>query len=114
MRSLRSGLSLSLLVTSSSAFRALSFVHPSIAKPKSRLMYKSTDTTLPPATTAVATEAKPLPKIIQGGMGVRISSWKLAREVSNMGQLGVVSGTAMDTVFVRTLQDGTLLLCVIS
>lgn len=46
------------------------------------------------------------PKIIQGGMGVRISGWKLAREVARKGQLGVISGTAMDTVFVRILQDG--------
>ena len=50
--------------------------------------------------------APPLPRIIQGGMGVRISSWKLAREVSQKGELGVISGTAMDTILVRTLQDG--------
>lgn len=50
--------------------------------------------------------APPLPRIIQGGMGVRISSWKLAREVSKKGELGVISGTAMDTILVRTLQDG--------
>jgi NAD(P)H-dependent flavin oxidoreductase YrpB (nitropropane dioxygenase family) len=47
-----------------------------------------------------------LPTIIQGGMGVAVSSWKLARAVSLRGQLGVVSGTALDTVFVRRLQDG--------
>jgi nitronate monooxygenase len=39
-------------------------------------------------------------------MGVRISKWSLAREVSKMGELGVISGTAMDVVFVRELQDG--------
>lgn len=50
--------------------------------------------------------APPLPRIIQGGMGVRISSWKLAREVSQKGELGVISGTAMDTILIRTLQDG--------
>ncbi|MCC6366521.1 MAG: nitronate monooxygenase [Bryobacterales bacterium] len=44
--------------------------------------------------------------IIQGGMGVGISSWKLARAVSGCGQLGVVSGTALDRVFARRLQDG--------
>ena len=38
---------------------------------------------------------KTLPKIIQGGMGVRISSWKLAREVSNRGELGVISSMAI-------------------
>ncbi|MEY4348419.1 MAG: hypothetical protein RIS43_838, partial [Actinomycetota bacterium] len=32
-----------------------------------------------------------LPVIIQGGMGVQVSSWNLAREVSRAGQLGVVS-----------------------
>lgn len=47
-----------------------------------------------------------LPHIIQGGMGVRISSWKLAREVAKTGEMGVISGTAMDVIFVRTLQDG--------
>ncbi len=46
------------------------------------------------------------PAIIQGGMGIGISSWMLARTVSLLGQLGVVSGTALDTVFVRRLQDG--------
>jgi nitronate monooxygenase len=46
------------------------------------------------------------PKIIQGGMGVAVSSWKLARAVSSLGQLGVVSGTALDVVTARRLQDG--------
>jgi NAD(P)H-dependent flavin oxidoreductase YrpB (nitropropane dioxygenase family) len=46
------------------------------------------------------------PVIIQGGMGVGVSSWELARAVSHAGQLGVVSGTALDTVFVRRLADG--------
>ena len=39
-------------------------------------------------------------------MGVGVSSWQLARAVSLRGQLGVVSGTAIDTVMVRRLQDG--------
>lgn len=47
-----------------------------------------------------------LPRIIQGGMGVAISDWKLARAVSTAGALGVVSGTALDQVMVRRLQDG--------
>lgn len=47
-----------------------------------------------------------IPRIIQGGMGIRISKWSLAREVSKMGELGVVSGTAIDTILVRELQDG--------
>jgi len=47
-----------------------------------------------------------LPKIIQGGMGVGVSNWKLAQAVSATGQLGVVSGTALDQVLARRLQDG--------
>ena len=47
-----------------------------------------------------------LPLVIQGGMGVAISDWKLARAVSTAGALGVVSGTALDQVMVRRLQDG--------
>jgi NAD(P)H-dependent flavin oxidoreductase YrpB (nitropropane dioxygenase family) len=49
-----------------------------------------------------------LPTIIQGGMGVGLSNWMLAREVSLVGQLGVVSGTALDAVVARRLQDGDL------
>jgi nitronate monooxygenase len=46
------------------------------------------------------------PKIIQGGMGVAISDWRLARTVSKLGQLGVVSGVALEIVMSRRLQDG--------
>jgi nitronate monooxygenase len=46
------------------------------------------------------------PRIIQGGMGIGVSGWQLARAVSQLGQLGVVSGTAIDTVMIRRLQDG--------
>jgi NAD(P)H-dependent flavin oxidoreductase YrpB (nitropropane dioxygenase family) len=46
------------------------------------------------------------PRIIQGGMGVAVSDWRLANAVSRTGQLGVVSGSMLDTVFVRRLQDG--------
>src|SRR6185312_1794326 len=49
-----------------------------------------------------------MPKIIQGGMGVGVSNWKLAQAVSRLGQLGVVSGTALDQVLVRRLADGDL------
>lgn len=48
------------------------------------------------------------PVIIQGGMGVGVSNWALARAVACRGQLGVVSGTAIDTVLVRRLQDGDI------
>jgi len=47
-----------------------------------------------------------LAKVIQGGMGVAVSDWRLARAVSSLGQLGVVSATGIDTVLVRRLQDG--------
>ncbi len=47
-----------------------------------------------------------LPVIIQGGMGVGVSGWPLARAVSRLGQLGVVSGTALDVVLARRLQLG--------
>jgi len=39
-------------------------------------------------------------------MGIAVSDWRLAHAVSSRGQLGVVSGTAIDSVFVRRLQDG--------
>ncbi len=44
--------------------------------------------------------------IIQGGMGVGVSSWQLARAVASAGQLGVVSGVALDATLARRLQDG--------
>lgn len=48
------------------------------------------------------------PLIIQGGMGIGVSDWVLARAVSMRGHLGVVSGTAVDSLFVRRLQDGDI------
>jgi NAD(P)H-dependent flavin oxidoreductase YrpB (nitropropane dioxygenase family) len=51
-------------------------------------------------------DAVALPALIQGGMGVAVSSWPLARAVSAVGALGVVSGTALDAVLARRLQDG--------
>ncbi|MDQ1538908.1 MAG: hypothetical protein QOE58_3301 [Actinomycetota bacterium] len=61
-----------------------------------------------PAAVAVETGSanSSLPVVIQGGMGAAVSSWRLARAVSQTGQLGVVSGTAMDVVLARRLQDG--------
>lgn len=47
-----------------------------------------------------------IPTIIQGGMGVAVSNWRLARRVAEFGELGVVSGTGIDTVLVRELQRG--------
>lgn len=48
------------------------------------------------------------PLIIQGGMGVGVSNWVLAKAVALSGQMGVVSGTCVDTLLVRRLQDGDI------
>lgn len=48
------------------------------------------------------------PEVIQGGMGIGISSWRLAHEIALSGGLGVVSGTGIDAVLIRTLQRGDL------
>ena len=47
-----------------------------------------------------------LPAVIQGGMGVGVSHWRLAQAVAAAGQLGVVSGVALDAVLARRLQRG--------
>jgi NAD(P)H-dependent flavin oxidoreductase YrpB (nitropropane dioxygenase family) len=49
-----------------------------------------------------------LPIIIQGGMGVAISDWKLAKAVSQLGQMGVVSGTGVALVLASRLAKGDL------
>jgi NAD(P)H-dependent flavin oxidoreductase YrpB (nitropropane dioxygenase family) len=46
------------------------------------------------------------PRIIQGGMGFAVSGWGLARSVSRLGLLGVVSGAGLDLLVTRTLQSG--------
>jgi len=48
-------------------------------------------------------------KLIQGGMGVYVSHWRLARAVAMQRPgvtAGTVSGTALDVVYVRLLQLG--------
>jgi NAD(P)H-dependent flavin oxidoreductase YrpB (nitropropane dioxygenase family) len=48
-------------------------------------------------------------KLIQGGMGVYVSNWRLARAVAVQRPgvtVGTVSGTALDVVYVRLLQLG--------
>ncbi len=45
-------------------------------------------------------------QVIQGGMGVGVSNWRLARAVAQCGQLGVVSGTGLAVVLARRLQQG--------
>lgn len=47
-----------------------------------------------------------VPRLIQGGMGAGVSGWALAQSVAREGQLGVVSGTALDTIMVRRLATG--------
>ena len=49
------------------------------------------------------------PLIIQGGMGIAVSSYHLAKAVSMAGQLGVVSGTAIDAVMAMRLHYGDIL-----
>ena len=39
-------------------------------------------------------------------MGAGVSNWRLAQAVSRLGQLGVVSGTALDQIMARRLQEG--------
>jgi nitronate monooxygenase len=46
------------------------------------------------------------PAVIQGGMGAGVSNWRLARAVARAGQMGVVSGTAIDLIMARRLQEG--------
>ncbi|MCA0353716.1 MAG: nitronate monooxygenase [Chloroflexi bacterium] len=46
------------------------------------------------------------PIVIQGGMGVAVSDWRLAKAVASAGQLGVVSGTGINVVLARRLQEG--------
>lgn len=48
-------------------------------------------------------------KLIQGGMGVHVSNWRLAKAVAAQRPgvtVGTVSGTALDVVYVRLLQLG--------
>jgi len=47
-------------------------------------------------------------KIIQGGMGVAISDWKLAQSVSKEGQLGVISGTGIHLIMIARLMEGDI------
>ncbi len=58
------------------------------------------------SSTQPSSDRAALPAIIQGGMGVGVSDWQLAQAVGRCGQMGVVSGTALDSVFIRRLQQG--------
>jgi nitronate monooxygenase len=46
------------------------------------------------------------PAIIQGGMGVAVSNWRLARAVARLGELGVISGTMLAVILARRLAEG--------
>jgi nitronate monooxygenase len=59
-----------------------------------------------PHAEAISEASSIQPRIIQGGMGIAVSSWKLARTVALAGQLGVVSGTGLNLVFALRLQEG--------
>jgi len=47
-------------------------------------------------------------EVIQGGMGVAVSDWKLAQSVSKEGQLGVISGTGIHLIMVARLMEGDI------
>lgn len=53
-----------------------------------------------------AAMARTNPLIIQGGMGVAMSSWRLARTVASLGHLGVVSSVGIGSVLARRLWSG--------
>lgn len=59
-----------------------------------------------PGTRGCAVAEPSLPVLIQGGMGAGVSGWRLARAVARTGQLGVVSGVALDALLARRLQLG--------
>lgn len=61
-------------------------------------------TPTPPPTSPAST--RPLPVLIQGGMGVAVSSWRLARTVASLGHLGVVSGVGIGNVLATRLSVG--------
>lgn len=41
-------------------------------------------------------------------MGIGVSNWRLARTVARAGHLGVVAGTALNTILIRRLQQGDI------
>ncbi len=53
-----------------------------------------------------STSTSTLPQLIQGGMGIGVSGWRLARAVGRHDQMGVVSGTALEMLMSRRLQQG--------
>jgi len=45
-------------------------------------------------------------RILTGGMGAGVSDWRLAKAVGKCGQIGTISGTALDIILTRRLQMG--------
>lgn len=59
--------------------------------------------------TSVSTHTRLLngePVLISGGMGIWVSNWHMSRIVSMLGGMGIVSGPALEIVYVRLLQLG--------
>ena len=60
----------------------------------------------------ISGDSSRFPLLIQGGMGVNVSIWELARAVSSGGErlgvkaMGVVYGTGIGVVYARRLQNG--------
>ncbi|MCA9846016.1 MAG: nitronate monooxygenase [Dehalococcoidia bacterium] len=67
---------------------------------------------MPEPAATISTIAPGHPELIQGGMGVAVSDWRLARAVAVAGRnlgvraLGVVSGTGLPVMLVDRLQAG--------
>jgi nitronate monooxygenase len=79
--------------------------HGCVARRK-RLKLRRYDTVPHGRDESIAEGMRNYPVVIQGGMGAGVSGWRLAQAVSSLGQLGVVSGTALDEILARRLQDG--------
>lgn len=47
-------------------------------------------------------------KVVQGGMGVGVSGWQLAKTVGKTGQIGTVSGTVVANLLADALQKGDI------
>ncbi|MDR2105727.1 MAG: nitronate monooxygenase [Deferribacteraceae bacterium] len=45
-------------------------------------------------------------RLIQGGMGIGVSGWRLAGAVAGCGQMGIISGLCLDEMLTRRLQLG--------
>ncbi len=94
-------------VSETSAFRLICCAQDALKLAESGLPMRFVGMTTGNSSSS-ASDASSLPPIIQGGMGVGVSGWRLARAVSQCGQLGVLSGTALDLLLTRQLQLGDI------